>query len=152
MRKVLLGIGLSFSILLLCTTLNTFALTLEKLPVSNSSQQWKVEIGEAEKQLGNVQGNTNKYKEYSLDIKNIGDETIELERIEVYRNEPNSNTKYELLTAVEVDLKTVKVFHHENLPVSLNANRLEVIITWSKKDEQVKSDRKYQETFVFETK
>lgn len=152
MRKVLLGIGLSFSILFLCTPLNTFALTLEKLPVSNSSQQWTVEIGEAEKQSGNVQGNRNEYKEYSLDIKNIGEETIELERIEVYRNESNSNTKYELLTADEVDLKTVKTFHHENLPVSLNANRLEVIITWSKKDEQVKSARKYQETFVFETK
>ena len=152
MRKVLQSIGLSFSLLLLCTPLNPLALTFEKLPVSKASQQWKVEIGEADKQSGNVQGDTKEYKEYSLDIKNIGDKSIELERIEVYRNEPNSNTKFELLTDERDDLKTVQSLHHGNIPVSLNANRLEVIITWSKKVEQLKPNRKYQETFVFETK
>jgi hypothetical protein len=149
---VLLCIGLSFSLLLLCTPLNPLALTFEKLPVSNSTQQWKVEIGEADKQSGNGQGDSKEYNEYSLDIKNIGDKSINLERIEVYRNEPNSNTKFELLTDERDDLKTVQSFHHENLPVSLSANKLEVIITWSKKVKQVNSVRKYQETFVFETK
>lgn len=149
---MLLVISLSFSILLLCTPLNTFALTFEKLPVSNSSQQWKVEIGNVAKQSGNIQGDSREYKEYSLDINNIGDKTIELERIEVYRSEPNSTTKYELLTDDADELSTVQSFHHENLPVSLSAKRLEVIITWSNDDAQVNPDRKYQETFVFETK
>jgi hypothetical protein len=152
-KRIFLGISLFFTVFFISNpSLKTFALTFDKLPISQSSQQWKIEIGNPDNPFPKDQKATKKFNEYSLDIRNIGDKTIELERIEVYRDEPDSKTKYELFTADGDKLKITESLHHKNLPVALSAKKLEVIITWSKKGIIDKDDRKYQETFLFETK
>jgi len=128
------------------------ALTFDTLPISQSSQQWKVEIGNPDIKKPNVKKERLKFNEYSLDIKNIGEKDIEVERFEVYRDEPNTRTKSELFTMEGDEYNPLEAVHHQNLPVALTAKRLEVVITWSKKGIEKNMDRQYQETFVFETK
>lgn len=152
MKKTLLSVCLSFSLLWLSFPMKSSALTFDTLPISQSSQQWKVKIGNPDIKKPNVKKERLKFNEYSLDIENIGQKDIVVESFEVYRDEPNTKTKYELFTMKGDEYKPLEAVHHQNLPVALTAKRLEVIITWSKKGIEKNMDRQYQETFVFETK
>ncbi|PUB08212.1 hypothetical protein [Paenisporosarcina sp. OV554] len=130
------------SILLLTTLppINTFATTLEKLPLSVSSEQWSVVIGEPE----NDKSKAGVYNVYSMEVKNIGDENINLVSVEAYRDEPKSPTEFELFTFT-ADLNMQPYFQHTNFPISVEASKLKVTITWTGKSD----NRKYRETFIF---
>lgn len=135
--KVFLLFVLLFTTL---TPIKTFATTLEKLPVAVSSEQWSVIIGEPE----NDSSKAGVYNVYSMEIKNIGDENINLVSVEAYRDEPNSPTEFELFT-FNADLNTQPYFQHTNFPIAIEASKLSVTITWTGKSD----NRKYRETFIF---
>ncbi|WP_088079844.1 hypothetical protein, partial [Bacillus mycoides] len=89
---------------------------------------------------------------YSIDMKNIGKKVYDT-TVEVYRDEPNTHTKYELFTS-EMP-KTQDFFHHANQPISVQSKRLEVVITWREKPYELMKNgqkhpaRKFKQTFVF---
>ncbi|MDQ0268892.1 hypothetical protein [Cytobacillus purgationiresistens] len=136
---------LSFSV-----SINTFAKTLENLPVTVSSNQWKVEIAEPDNDdpQSNKSDKPDLYNLYSLDINNIGKDNVELVRVEAYRDHPGSTSEYELFTE---SIKTAEpMFHHSNFPLFTKATRLKVIVTWIDKNDNSVHKRKFREEFIFE--
>ncbi|WP_085994188.1 hypothetical protein [Oceanobacillus senegalensis] len=84
-------------------------------------------------------------------IKYIGNEDIKIERVEVYRDDPSSSYEFELFTATGDGLEIEKnsdypSISHQNFPISTQAKKLKVIVTWEKEG---KESRKYREEFVF---
>jgi hypothetical protein len=142
--------GLLIAVVLLVTSLpiNTFAASMEKLPALESSKQWNVTIGDPDSEDPKAnQSKPGYFNVYSMDIKNVGDKDVNIVRVEAYRNEPNSTTEYELFTSNGLSQDS---FHHMNFPLYINATKLNVIVTWTKKSDTSKHQRKYREQFVFE--
>jgi hypothetical protein len=142
---------LSFVLLSTMAPINTFAASLEKIPSSLSSKQWSVVIGKADSsETKNNKSKPNVFNVYSMDIKSIGKEDVNLVRIEAYRDEPNSSPEFELFT-IDPGMKSLQPnFHHANFPLSVKASKLKVVITWTKKSDNGKYPRKYREQFLFE--
>ncbi|NRG44216.1 hypothetical protein HRF87_05495 [Bacillus sp. CRN 9] len=145
---------LFIAVLSFSATINTYAKTLEKLPVSKTSKQWNVEINEPdnyEDPDSNKSDNPDLYNMYSMRINNIGKDKVELVRIEAYRDEPRSSVEYELFTEdYEGDKTALPMFHHSNFPLYTKAKELKVIVTWTEKNDKSKFKRKYREQFTFE--
>ncbi|MEH7384413.1 hypothetical protein V7147_03215 [Bacillus sp. JJ1521] len=126
------------------------AASLNKLSAKEVSKQWEVVVGKPDNEdpKANISDKPDLYNVYSLDIKNIGDDNIELVRVEAYRNEPNTSFEYELFT-VENDAPKKNLypsFHHTNFPLYAKATELKIVVTWTKKHDQ---HRKLREQFVF---
>ncbi|PFP15730.1 hypothetical protein COJ92_21980 [Priestia megaterium] len=129
------------------SALKVNAMAFNELPASKSSKQWLVKI---DKPLNpnkqDLQSKKGVYNTYSLAVESIG-EDVENVRIESFRDEKNTRTKYGLFT---IDMPKISKDDEEpvrfaNFPMSVDSNKLEVTITWSKKGE----DRKYKEVFTF---
>lgn len=127
-----------------------------KVPVSKSTEQWSVTIGEAIYDHPNmskpIQGVADMY---SLLVKNKGN-TVHHVTVDVYRNEPNSPTKFGLFsTQVRTSRNSETALLHKNFPVSVKANEIEVVVSWQDestiaKDGRTKIDgRKYKQSFIF---
>ncbi|USK56363.1 hypothetical protein LIS82_07795 [Cytobacillus solani] len=151
MRKLLIQIscvGLLLSLAPICS----YAESLEKLPATETSEKWEIVIGKpnAKDPSLNKSDRPDLYNVYSMVINNISNkDNVELVRIEVYRNHPNSTTEYELFTVDYEGNKPLKpAFEHHNFPLYTNASKLKVFVTWAEKDD--KTDRKYKEQFVFQ--
>lgn len=149
MKKLIFSL---LSTALLLTPINSLAATLDELPSTESSNQWKVVIGKPDNEPPEFNKSTKPdlYNLYSMDIENIGDKNINLIKIEVYRNEPNSTKDYELFTVEDDDIHRNDIgpsFHHHNFPMYTKATKLKVILTWA---DSSKSERKFREEFVFE--
>lgn len=152
MKKII--IFLSVSLLSFFIPINTTANTLENLPMSKSSKQWKVEIAEpdiADDSKSNMSNKRALYNFYSMDVKNIGSDQVELVRVEAYRDHPNSTVEHELFTVDFAGEKTSQpMFHHSNFPLYIKANELKIVLIWTKKNDNSEYKRKYREQFNFE--
>ncbi|MFD1445110.1 hypothetical protein [Oceanobacillus profundus] len=127
------------------------ASTLEKLPLSEKSNEWEIVIDKPKN--NEVKPKPDVYNIYSMAIKYIGNEDIKIERVEMYRNDPSSSYDFELLTASGDDLEVLEknsdhpVISHQNFLISTEATKLKVIVTWKNEG---KESRKYKEEFIFQ--
>lgn len=136
------------------------ALSFDELPVKQMSKQWSVQIGEAEKGKDLVKPEKGQFNTYSIDVNNIGKDIYSVE-INLYRNEPNSRTKYSLFGCPdgqecnENQYETAKAlakqmnngapYHGANFLLAEKATELEVEIIWTENSE----GRPLKETFTF---
>jgi hypothetical protein len=132
---------------------------LFEVPIIKQSDQWKVELAEAKygDNMARPQKGVNEM--YSLKIINIGKENLKNVKIDFYRGDPNSMTKYGLHTPSERQavFKKGMDFSFSNLPISLKATELEVVISWqddpsTHADGKVVKGREYKQTFTFTCK
>ncbi|PFD97156.1 hypothetical protein COE15_24910 [Bacillus cereus] len=146
-------------LLLLCmiTTNQVYAYSPQSLPSSQNSKQWKVNIDEVKKtEKGMLQSKKGVFHTYHFSVQNIGKTEVYNVRVEVFRNEPKTETKYELFSLKEARLASGKTgFEHANFPVSVKADKVDVMITWQEhpfrtmRSGQKVEGRKFKEHFVF---
>ncbi|MGE1104644.1 hypothetical protein ACQJ2X_01185 [Bacillus wiedmannii] len=151
--------AISFFLLLLCLIAvnETYAYSPKSLPISQNSDQWKVNFDEP-KNIGNnmLQAKEDEFKTYQFSVKNVGNSEVYNVQVDVFRNEPKTKTKYELFSRKESRLASGKTgFEHANFPVATKADEVDVIITWqehpfrSMRNGQKVESRKFKEHFVF---
>ncbi|WP_306007799.1 hypothetical protein [Bacillus sp. MMSF_3353] len=151
--------AISFFLLLLCLIAvnETYAYSPKSLPISQNSDQWKVNFDEP-KNIGNnmLQAKEDEFKTYQFSVKNVGNSEVYNVQVDVFRNEPKTKTKYELFSQKESRLASGKTgFEHANFPVATKADEVDVIITWqehpfrSMRNGQKVESRKFKEHFVF---
>ncbi|WP_368895496.1 hypothetical protein [Priestia megaterium] len=137
------------------------ALTFDHLPTEQTSKQWSVQVEKAIESKGSVKPEKGKFHTYSLHVNNIGDDVVSV-KVNMYRNEPGSKTKYSLVgcpdekdckqnsheqtmsLAKQLNDKTPYVF--QNFLLAEKATELEVEIVWTQKENP---GRPLKETFVF---
>ncbi|EOP73165.1 hypothetical protein KOW_00575 [Bacillus cereus VDM006] len=154
MRKII-----SFLLLLLCTimTNQAYAYSPQSLPISQNSKQWKVNIDEVKKTDKNMlPPKKGVFHTYHFSVQNIGKDEVYNVQVEVFRNESNTETKYELFSLKEARLESGKTgFEHANFPVSVKTSEVDVMITWQEhpframRNGQKVEGRKFKEHFVF---
>ncbi|WP_410981465.1 hypothetical protein [Bacillus pacificus] len=134
-------------------SLSVHAFSPKELPVSQSSDHWKVIVGKADANDSNaLKSKEGIFNVYSVDVKNIGNKVYNA-TVEIFRDEPNTQTRY-WLTSGEIP-KTQDFYHHANQPISSEAKMIEVIVTWREKPYEMTKDgqkypaRKFKQTFVF---
>ncbi|MEH6945041.1 hypothetical protein [Bacillus sp. JJ722] len=137
------------------------ALTLDKLPTNQTSKQWSVTIGEAEEDENLAKPITGKFHTYSLKIDNIGKDVLSAE-VNMFRNEPNSTTKYSLFGCPD-EQECDKGHFEESFPLAKQLNdgfpytfsnfllaeeatELEIEIIWT---ENGSEGRHLKERFIF---
>ena len=137
---------------LIVPSFETKALTFEELPVKQASKQWEVQIGKAEDGNGMAKPEKGAFHTYAVEIKNIGHDVASAE-IFVYRNEPNSSTKFSLWNiphenpvSLAKSLNHGSSVKHRNLLMAENATELEVDMIWTEKGSE---GRLLKETFIF---
>ncbi|AUB64636.1 hypothetical protein CSW12_17085 [Bacillus cereus] len=151
--------AISFFLLLFCLIIvnETYAYSPKSLPISQNSDQWRVNIDKPKKTNKNMlQAKKDEFQTYHFSVKNVGNSEVYNVNVEVFRNEPNKKTKYELFSLKESRLASGKTgFEHANLPVATKADEVDVIITWqehpfrSMRNGQKVESRKFKEHFVF---
>ncbi|MEB8572672.1 hypothetical protein P4G74_19220 [Bacillus cereus] len=151
--------AISFFLLLFCLIVvnETYAYSPKSLPISQNSDQWQVNIDKPKKTNKNMlQAKKDEFQTYHFSVKNVGNSEVYNVNVEVFRNEPNKKTKYELFSLKESRLASGKTgFEHANLPVATKADEVDVIITWqehpfrSMRNAQKVESRKFKEHFVF---
>lgn len=134
-------------------SLLTHAFSPKELPISQSSDRWKVTIGKADANDSNaLKSKDGVFNVYSVDVKNIGKKVYDA-TVEIFRDEPNTLTRYWLISG-EIP-KTQDFYHHANQPISSQAKMIEVVVTWREKPYEMTKDgqkypaRKFKQTFVF---
>ncbi|GAB6523819.1 hypothetical protein [Bacillus cereus] len=151
--------AISFFLLLFCLIVvnETYAYSPKSLPISQNSDQWQVNIDKPKKTNKNMlKAKKAEFQTYHFSVKNVGNSEVYNVNVEVFRNEPNKKTKYELFSLKESRLASGKTgFEHANLPVATKADEVDVIITWqehpfrSMRNGQKVESRKFKEHFVF---
>ncbi|PEE70784.1 hypothetical protein [Bacillus thuringiensis] len=151
--------AISFFLLLFCLIVvnETYAYSPKSLPISQNSDQWQVNIDKPKKtNKYMLQAKKDEFQTYHFSVKNVGNSEVYNVNVEVFRNEPNKKTKYELFSLKESRLASGKTgFEHANLPVATKADEVDVIITWqehpfrSMRNGQKVESRKFKEHFVF---
>ncbi|MCM3444144.1 hypothetical protein AB3Z07_26845 (plasmid) [Metabacillus halosaccharovorans] len=147
-------------LLIVATSLEAKALTFEELPVKQSSKQWSVQIGEAEKGKDLAKPVKGKFHTYSIDVNNISKDVYSVE-INMFRNEPNSKTKYSLFgcpdeqecnenryetaKSLAKQMNNGHSYHGANFLMAEKATELEVEIVWTEDN----NGRPLKETFIF---
>ncbi|KAB2331734.1 hypothetical protein [Bacillus mesophilum] len=137
------------------------ALTFDHLPTNQTSKQWSVQIGKAIESKGSVKPEISKFHTYSLNLNNIGEDVLTV-KVNMYRNEPDSKTKYSLTgcsdekdcnqnsheqaMALAKQLNEKMPYIYQNFPLAEKATELEVEIIWMPKENP---GRLLKETFVF---
>ncbi|MGH1162026.1 hypothetical protein QRE62_14900 [Bacillus mycoides] len=150
---------ISFFLLLLCLVVvnEAYAYSPKSLPISQNSDQWQVNIDEVKRTSEKLlQPKKGAFQTYHFSVKNLGKSEVYNVQVEVFRNEPNMKTKYELFSLKESRLAGGKTgFEHADFPVSTKSNKVDVIITWqehpfrSMRNGQKVESRKFKEHFVF---
>ncbi|BCC10316.1 TPA: hypothetical protein ACGXQL_004212 [Bacillus cereus] len=141
--------------LLLGIPLQTHAFTFKELPTAKKSEQWYVKIDKAKNTAsGSLQPKKGIFDTYSLFIENIG-KNVKNTTIEVYRNEPNTQTLYFLFNSTDSPISNHSTtFTHENFPIDVRAGKIEVVVKWEEKQYNHNkhpecAGRVYKQTFVF---
>ena len=125
------------------------ALTFEQLPTKQTSNQWSVQVGEAKQGEDLAKPEKGKFHTYSLKIDKIGTDVLTAE-VYMYRNEPDSTTKYALFgcpdekdcnqdrydraNSLGKQLNDGIPYQFENFLLAEKATELEVEIVWTKKE------------------
>ncbi|WP_175639118.1 hypothetical protein [Metabacillus schmidteae] len=144
------------------TSVNAESNEIFDVPVSQKSDQWKVELGEVNYNSKEIKEARPKkgenFEMYSLKITNIGNDVHNAE-FETYRDDPNSPTKFGLSLQDEVKgiFKQGRDVKFANMPIYVKANEFEVVISWhgdpvTLKDGTVDEGREFKETFTFKRK
>jgi hypothetical protein len=157
--------NITCSLLLVCALL--MGMTMESayaadkhqlfdVPASKNSEQWSVTLGQPILDGPNMAPKPNVADMYSVTIKNNGEKAYNV-RGEAYRNERNSQTKLKLtlhtLTPSWENGKELTI--HKNLPISVNADELEVVVYWESAEDQTnivqgkKVARTWKQSFIF---
>ena len=160
MKKIFLVCLLSILCMPL-TTLEANALTFDKLPIKQTSKQWSVQVGEAKQGEDLAKPVKGKFHTYSLKIDKIGSDVSTTE-VYMYRNEPNSKTKYALFGCPDEkdcnqdrydqsisfakQLNNGIPYEFSNFLLAEKATELEVEIIWTQKGSE---GRPLKETFLF---
>ncbi|HDR4590080.1 TPA: hypothetical protein QCR33_001185 [Bacillus cereus] len=156
MKKVL------FSFLCVCcfiigSSFTVHAFFPKQLPISKTSDRWKIEIKQPDTKTGLVTSKKDVFDTYGFEVKDIGKDAYHV-TVEVFRNEPDTQTKYELFTSTKDHVLSKEVaFNHANFPISVQSDELEVIITWQESPSRIlkngqkdcEAERKYKQTFLF---
>lgn len=145
------------TVAMLGTHATAHAFSPESLPVIQSSDRWEVKIDspDDQKHPDMIKSQKGVYNTYSLKLKDLQKDVYNL-KVEVYRDEPNSKTKYELFTNNNPLFKSGQEIQlHANFPISVKAEELEVTITWQEephitlKNGQKADARRYKQVFKF---
>ncbi|MFE4243839.1 hypothetical protein [Peribacillus butanolivorans] len=160
-KKTILAICTLFFLNIVAPTLEAKALTFGELPTKQASKQWSVQVGQAEKGKGLAESKKGEYHTYSLEVDNIGKDVLSA-KVYMYRNEPNSTTKFALFGCP--DEKECNKEHFEraislakqmndgypyrfsNFLLAEKATELDVEIVWTQKGSE---GRPLKETFTF---
>lgn len=159
-KKLVLGACSFLLLFFISTSLKVEALTFERLPIIQKSNQWSVQIGEAEKGNDFAKPVKGQFHTYSLKIDKIGT-NVDSVYINMYRNEPNSIRKYALhgcppemecneniykqAVGVAKNMNKGNSYKHSNFLLAEKATELEVEIIWTENNE----GRPLKETFTF---
>ena len=153
MKKAHVLILSSIFFSLIFGSVNANAYKPEKLPTSQSSNHWKVKIDKPD--VKDLKENEGKFNLYSIDVRNLGSQVYDA-TVEVYRDEPNTSTKQELITFKIPEAQNF--FHHQNQPISVDSKVVEIVVTWKEEPYTVMKDgrkspaRKFKQTFLFSQK
>jgi len=151
MRKITLITLITSILLLVSNSIEAKALAFPELPSIEKSKQWSVEVTNPDTHDTDLaQAKRGVYHTYSLNVKNVGKDVDDV-KVQLFRNEPNSNTKYGLLPTIEIPQLSQKdghPLHVSNFGLSETATDLNIVITWKEQD----AERLYQETFTFHQK
>ncbi|MCP1096652.1 hypothetical protein M0L17_23100 [Bacillaceae bacterium OS4b] len=160
-KKTIFAICTLFLLNIVAPTLETKALTFDKLPTKQTSKQWSVQVDKADQGKGLVKPEKGKFHTYSLEVDNIGKDVLSAE-VHMFRNEPNSTTKFSLFSCP--DEKECNKEHFEsaisladqlndgypyrfsNFLLAEKATEFEVEIIWTQKGME---GRPLKETFTF---
>lgn len=161
-KKLILGTSTFLLFSFISMSLDAKALTFEKLPIAQKSKQWSVQIGEAEKGKDLVQPVKGKFNTYSLKVDKIGKDVDSVE-VNLYRNEPNSNTRYSLVScppsapcskendetsiSLAKQMNEGKPYLFSNFLLAEKATELEIEVVWTENSQ----GRPLKETFTFTT-
>ncbi|MCY9360349.1 hypothetical protein MOE97_16695 [Bacillus spizizenii] len=156
---------LTCTVLLLCLIsppLGAKALNFSELPTKQSSKEWSVQVSEATDDKGLAKPEKGKFHTYSLKIKKVGDDDLTSAEIRMFRNEPNSSTKFSLFgcanglecsknhfeetMTLARSLNDGTPFEFHNFTLADKSTELEVEIAWTKKGSE---GRLLKETFTF---
>ncbi|USK62828.1 hypothetical protein [Peribacillus frigoritolerans] len=160
-KKTILAICTLFLLNIVVPTLEAKALTFGELPTTQTSKQWSVQVGEAEQGKGLAKPEKGKFHTYSLEVNNIGKDVLSAE-IYMFRNEPNSTTKFALFGcpgeedcnkhSFEEAISLAKQmndgypYKFSNFVLAEKATEFEVEIVWTQKGSE---GRPLKETFTF---
>ncbi|YBV92783.1 hypothetical protein M1D53_11545 [Bacillus sp. PK9-021] len=150
MKKTITIFLITLIYLTLNNNLEAKALSFPNLPISEKSEQWLVEITNDENGPNLMKSKKGLYHTYSMNIKNIG-KSVRNVKVQAFRNEPNSITKYGLFEPTEPPQLAERGghdFHFSNFGLSEKATDLLIVINWKESE----SNREYQETFTFHQK
>ncbi|MEM5003992.1 hypothetical protein WKH54_02945 [Priestia megaterium] len=151
MKKITLITLIASVLLLVSTSIDAKALALPELPTKETSKQWSVEVTKPNTEDPNLaKAKKGVYHTYSLDVENIGKDVRDV-KVQLFRNEANSITKYGLLPTTEPPQLSQKGGHPyriSNFGLSEKATDLNIVITWKEQG----AERLYQETFTFHQK
>lgn len=89
-KKLILATFTFLFLFIVLASLETKALTFDKLPTKQISKQWSVQVGEVELDKDSVKPVKRKFQTYSLKIDKVGKDVYSLE-VNLYRNEPIYN-------------------------------------------------------------
>ncbi|XHU85492.1 hypothetical protein GW626_18340 [Peribacillus muralis] len=158
----MLAISTLFLLNIVTPTLEANALTFDELPTKQTSKQWSVQVGEAEKGKGLAKPEKGKFHTYSLEVDNIGRDVLSAE-VHMFRNEPNSKTKFALFGCpdghpcrkIDTHEQAISLakqmndgypYKFSNFLMAEKATELEVEIVWTQKGSE---GRPLKETFTF---
>jgi len=147
------SLGLA-SCIFICTvmySLSVHAFSPETLPISRSSDHWKVTVEEPV--LDGIQPPKGVADLYKVNVTNIGENVYDA-TVEVYQDDPVTQERSRL--GIYDIPKTQNFFEHQNLPISVKSKKMEIVVTWSEKpsglteDGQKDSAQKLKQTFSFQ--
>ncbi|MCM3099886.1 hypothetical protein [Priestia megaterium] len=148
MKKITLITLITSILLFVSNSIEAKALALPELPTTETSKQWSVEVTKPDNDDPRLaQAKKGVYHTYSLNVKNVGEDVRDV-KVQLFRNEANSITKYGLLPTMEppqLSQKGGHPLHVSNFGLAEKATNLNVVITWKEQGEE----REYQETFTF---
>lgn len=163
-KKSILATCTLLFLLCISSSLDTKALTFNKLPTKQTSKQWSVQVGEAEQSEKLVKPVKGKFHTYSLKIDKLGKDDVDSVDVHMYRNEPDSITKFSLLScpagndcnnehyeraiSLAKQMNTGMPYQFSNFLLAEKATELEVEIVWTENRE----GRPLKETFTFTSK
>jgi hypothetical protein len=141
-----LFISAFLTLLIFGSSIEANALTFDTLPKIQTSKQWSVEVGAAQKGNNYVEPKKGVIDVYSFRIKNIGQE-VDTVSLQLFKDDSNSKTKLALFgpNPFCLTLDKERDFSINAFPISAQAKELEVVVTWKEKG----INRELKETFVF---
>ncbi|WP_285766949.1 hypothetical protein [Peribacillus sp. SI8-4] len=160
-KKTIFALCTCFLLYIIALDPEAKALTFNELPTKQTSKQWSVQVGKAEKGNGLVRPEKGRFHTYSLEVDNIGKDILSAE-IYMFRNEPNSTTKFALFgcpdekdcnkesferaITLAKQLNEGYPYKFSNFLLAEKASELEVVIVWTQKGSE---GRPLKETFTF---